>query len=63
MKYKILGVCDNSLIIKPISNDEYFTEIEEPKGYEIVQRSKLDEKMKEIKIINDYIKKLRHGYI
>ena len=63
LKYKILGVCDNSLIIKPISNDEYFTEIEEPKGYEIVQRSKLDEKMKEIKIINDYIKKLRHGYI
>ena len=63
MKYKILGVCDNSIIIKPISNDEYFTDFEESKGYEIVESSKLDEKMKEIKIINDYIKKLRHGYI
>lgn len=47
LQFKIIGVYDNKLKILSIPND-YFEHIETMQGYEIVEKSKLDEKQKEL---------------
>ena len=63
IRYKIKGFDDEDLKIEYISNDKYFTEIQRFEGYEIIERSRLDEKLKFLKQNEEWIKKLKNGHV
>ena len=52
----------NDLIIEPISKDEYFTEIEKEKGFELIERFNLEKRLKEIKDEKESLERERMGY-
>ena len=62
MQYKINGFMYNDLIIEPISKDEYFTEIEKEKGFELIERFNLEKRLKEIKDEKESLERERMGY-
>lgn len=63
LQFKITHLFFNDLAITPISKDEYFTVIENAGGYEIVEKTNLEKRLKEIKDDNEYFEKLRNGDI
>ena len=62
MQYKINGFKNNYLDIEPFSKDEYFTEIKKEKRFELIEKSKLEKRLKEIKDAEELLERERMGY-
>lgn len=60
LQYKIIGFTKYTLKIVTIPN-EHFTNILNYEGYEIVEKSKFEERKEEIKRTKDFFEKLRRG--
>ena len=62
MQYKINGFKNNYLDIEPFSKDEYFTEIKKEKSFELIEKSNLEKRLKEIKDEEELLERERMGY-
>ena len=62
-QYKIIGFKNKFLVIESITKDGYFTEIERLEGYELVERSRVQERLNELKEKEEWVQKLRRGGI
>ena len=63
IRYKLNGLRDDHLWVEPMTKDGYFREIERTEGYELVESSRYEEKLQEIKQNDEWFKKLRGGKI
>ena len=61
VQYKINGFKGDELRFECITKDGYFTEIQRLEGIEIIEKSRLDQKLKDLKENDEWIEKLRNG--